>query len=168
MKKNSRTKESAKTKASATGATEKPLGVAYLIGRLDHTLNRHLRDALAPAGLTVTQYTALSALAGQSQLSNAQLAERSLISPQAANEMVKTMEAKGWIERQPDPAHGRIIRIHVSELGQELLNRCDNAVAQLESRMLAPLGEEERVALRGQLRTLLHALHAISLDTPQD
>lgn len=142
----------------------KPTGVAYLIGRLDHALNRHLRDSLAPIGLTVTQYTALSVLAGHAQLSNAQLAERSLVSPQAANEMVKAMEARGWIERQPDPAHGRIIRIHVTALGQDLLARCDSAVAEVEDRMLADLDDGRRGALRGQLRALLHALSAMSLD----
>lgn len=181
MKKNSKTKATAeaatkaattstaaKKKSSSAQAAEKPLGIAYLIGRLDHSINRHLRDVIAPVGLTVTQYTALSALAGHSQLSNAQLAERSLISPQAANEMVKAMETKGWIERQPDPAHGRIIRIHVTALGQELLSRCDAAAAGLESRMLAPLGEEDRASLRGQLKTLLHALHAISLDVGEN
>lgn len=164
MKNSSAAKKSAAPQAGST----KPLGVAYLIGRLDHTLNRHLRESLAPIGLTVTQYTALSVLAGQSQLSNAQLAERSLISPQSANEMVKTMEAKGWIERQPDPAHGRIIRIQVSQTGQALLAQCDAAVAQLETRMLASLGETERNDLRSLLRTLLHGLHAITLDTPAD
>ncbi|GAB2180769.1 MarR family transcriptional regulator [Denitratisoma sp. agr-D3] len=165
MKKNSRTKEIKGD--DSTRPAEKPLGIAYLIGRLDHALKRQLRDAIAPVGLTVTQYTALSALTGHSQLSNAQLAERSLVSPQAANEMVKMMEEKGWIERQPDPAHGRIIRIHVTALGHELLGRCDNAVTQLESRMLAPLSEKDRTALRGQLRTLLHALHVTSLEASQ-
>lgn len=161
MKKNSKVKVN--KNAAAPSGTDKPLGIAYLIGRLDHTLKRQLRDSIAPIGLTVTQYTALSALAGHSQLSNAQLAERSLVSPQAANEMVKMMEEKGWIERQPDPAHGRIIRINVSEFGYQLLSRCDSAVTQLESRMLAPLSEVERTSMRGQLRTLLNALHAISL-----
>src|SRR5881398_1144702 len=96
----------------------KPRGIAYLIGRLDHVLGQRLRDRLALLGLTLAQYTALSVLDTQRHLSNAQLAERTMISPQSANEMVKTMDAKGWIERQPDANHGRIVQIRLTAQGR--------------------------------------------------
>ncbi|SCK30097.1 MarR family winged helix-turn-helix transcriptional regulator [Vogesella sp. LIG4] len=141
-------------------AQDKPSGIAYLIGRLDHVLSRRMRDSLLPLGLTVQQYTTLSFLCTQGQLSNAQLAERSLISPQSANEMVKMMEGKGWIEREPDPSHGRIIQIRLTEAGKVLLYQCDAAVAQLEAVMLAELGDEERPLFHQQLRTLVRTLSA--------
>ena len=84
-------------KKDQPAAPDKPTGIAYLIGRIDHVLSRRLRDSLGLLGLTAAQYTALSVLDTQKQLSNAQLAERSMISPQSANEMVKAMEARGWI-----------------------------------------------------------------------
>ncbi|TAL78302.1 MAG: MarR family transcriptional regulator, partial [Burkholderiaceae bacterium] len=37
---------------------DKPSGVAYLIGRLDHMLSRRIRDSIAPMGITAKQYTA--------------------------------------------------------------------------------------------------------------
>ncbi len=58
---------------------QKPLGLAYLVGRLDHVLNKRLRESLAPAGLTVPQYTALSVFRTLGSLSNAQLAVRTMI-----------------------------------------------------------------------------------------
>jgi DNA-binding MarR family transcriptional regulator len=134
------------------------MGIAYLIGRLDHVLSRRIRDGVTPLGVTVNQYTALAMLAAQPHLSNAQLAERALVTPQAANEMVKVMEGKGWIEREPDPSHGRIIQIRVTQAGQDLLNHCDTAVAQIEDAMLAEMGINERRALYAQLRELLHGL----------
>lgn len=142
-----------------------PIGVAYLLGRLDHVLSRRIRDALAPYGLTTNQYTALSALAAHDHLSNAQLAERSMVSPQAANEMVKTMEARGWIAREPDATHGRIIRIHVTPVGHAVLVDCDAAVAALERAMLAGLADEERERFHGQLRGVLAALRKL-IDEP--
>lgn len=93
-----------KTSQPKPRAAGKPTGIAYLIGRLDHVLSRRMRDSLLPLGLTVPQYTTLSFLSTQGQLSNAQLAERSLTSPQSANEMVKMMEGRGWIAREPIPA----------------------------------------------------------------
>lgn len=134
------------------------MGLAYLVGRLDHVLNQRLRDSLAPSGLTVPQYTALSVFRAHGSLSNAQLATRTMISPQSANEMVKQMEGKGWIERKPDPTHGRIIQISLTASGEEVLRDCDARVAEVENIMVAELGGEERAQLHAQLRAAVRAL----------
>lgn len=139
----------------------KPLGLAYLVGRLDHVLNKRLRDSLAPSGLTVPQYTALSVFRTHGSLSNAQLALRTMISPQSANEMVKAMEARGWIERKPDPSHGRIIQISLTEAGQAILNECDAKVRAVEQLMFPDLQDDERARLHAQLRA---AVRAVSLE----
>ncbi|HEX8480222.1 MAG TPA: MarR family transcriptional regulator [Telluria sp.] len=136
----------------------KPSGLAYLVGRLDHVLNKRLRDGLAPAGMTVPHYTALSVFRVMGTLSNAQLAERTMVSPQSANEMVKAMEAKGWIERTPDPSHGRIIRIGLTEAGLACLQQCDAAVLEVEERMFPDASDEERAWLHGQLRGAVRSL----------
>jgi DNA-binding MarR family transcriptional regulator len=145
-------------KSSPAAAPARPVGLAYLVGRLDHVLNQRLRDSLAPAGLTVPQYTALSVFRAHGSLSNAQLATRTMISPQSANEMVKQMEGKGWIERRPDPAHGRIIRISLTAAGEAILRTCDARVAEVENIMFADLGKEERAQLQAQLRAAVRAL----------
>ena len=72
--------------------------------------------------------------------------------------LVKMMEARGWIERQPDRSHGRIIQIRVTETGKELLRKCDAAVARIESSMLADLSNEEFAALQEGMRSSLRAL----------
>ncbi len=147
-----------KPSQSKPRAASKPLGIAYLVGRLDHVLNRRLRDNLLPLGLTVPQYTTLSFLSTHGQLSNAQLAERSLISPQSANEMVKMMESRGWILREPDPNHGRIIHIMLTAEGQDLLRQCDVVVAQVEASMLADMDDSTRAQFHHQLRALVRML----------
>ena len=134
------------------------MGLAYLVGRLDHVLNQRLRDALAPAGLSVPQYTALSVFRAHGSLSNAQLATRTMISPQSANEMVKQMEAKGWIARTPDPTHGRIIQIGLTDAGQNVLAECDGHVAATERQMFPDLDDAQRATLQAQLRGAVRAL----------
>jgi DNA-binding MarR family transcriptional regulator len=134
------------------------MGLAYLVGRLDHVLNQRLRESLAPAGLTVPQYTALSVFRAHGSLSNAQLATRTMISPQSANEMVKQMEAREWIARRPDPAHGRIIQISLTAAGEAILGDCDARVAEVESLMFGELAREERTQLQAQLRAAVRAL----------
>jgi DNA-binding MarR family transcriptional regulator len=147
-----------KKNPAAVSADKKPSGVAYLVGRLDHVLNKRLREGLAPLGMTVPHYTALSVFRALGTLSNAQLAERTMVSPQSANEMVKAMETRGWIERRPDPSHGRIIQIGLTAAGLELLQHCDAVVQQVEELMFADVPEDERARLHAQLRNAVRAL----------
>lgn len=152
-----------KSPPAVTAASAKPMGLAYLVGRLDHVLSQRLRETLAPCGLTVPQYTALSVFRAHGSLSNAQLATRTMISPQSANEMVKQMEGRGWIERRPDPGHGRIIQISLTAAGEEILRDGDARVVDVENIMFADLGKEERAQLQAQLRAAVRALstHAV-------
>lgn len=138
--------------------SKRPSGVAYLIGRLDRSLNRQLRHALSPKGITVSQYTALSIFDTYQQLTNARLAERTMVSPQAANELIKSMESKGWIERKPDPTHGRIIQISLTKPGKHLLSHCDKIVAELEEQILQELNTSERNTLKKNLKGLVRVL----------
>jgi DNA-binding MarR family transcriptional regulator len=149
---------STEKKASPASTKTKPIGIAYLVGRLDHVLSQRLRDSLAPSGLTVPQYTALSVFQAHGSLSNAQLAVRTMISPQSANELVKSMEAKGWIERRPDPAHGRIIQISLTDAGAAVLGECDARVLELERIMFQDLDVDELAKLQSQLRAAVRAL----------
>lgn len=142
---------------------ERPNGIAYLIGRLDHVLNRRIRDAIAPWGVSAAQYTALSVLDSHGQLSNAQLAERSMVSPQSANEMVKLMQARGWITRESAASHGRIIHIRLTPMGEKLLGECDRAVARVEQALLAELEQEQHAPLHGRLRAMMRGLSNLSI-----
>ncbi|WP_229421001.1 MarR family winged helix-turn-helix transcriptional regulator [Telluria antibiotica] len=108
--------------------------------------------------MNVSHYTALSVFRALGTISNAQLAERTMMSPQSANEMVKAMEAKGWIERSPDPSHGRIIRIRLTEEGTACLRRCDGVVRDVEEAMFPDLSADERARLHAQLRAAVRAL----------
>ncbi|MEJ2406036.1 MAG: MarR family transcriptional regulator [Candidatus Thiodiazotropha sp.] len=134
-----------------------PFGVAYMVGRLNRAVRQRFRKVLEPMGLTVGQYTALSVFCSNGKLSNAKLAERIMVSPQAANELIKGMQKNGWIVRKPDPNHGRIIQVSLTKEGQKLLMQCNKQIAGIEVKILQGLSEKEVKTLHGQLR------HAVSL-----
>jgi DNA-binding MarR family transcriptional regulator len=123
--------------------------LSYVIGRLDRVLRRRLDAAVEPAGLTVPAYTALSVLRAQEGLSNAQLARRSLITPQSMSEVLAVLVEKGYVRRRP--TQGRAIRIELTPAGDRALARCDRAVDDVEREMLADLGGREVASLRGAL-----------------
>lgn len=138
----------------------KPVGIAYLIGRVDHVFKRMMREQLKSLGLTVSQYTALSFLADQQSMSNARLAELAMISPQSAHEMVLSMEIKGWITREPDVADNRVVQIALSHAGRQLLAEGDVRVQAIEASMLEGLNGDHLIVLRQTLRLFLENVKA--------
>lgn len=132
--------------------------IAYSVGRLDRALRQRMGKVTAEHGLTVAQYTVLSVLQARGRLSNAQLARRSLVSPQAMNEIVEAMTAKRLVARRPDPEHGRIVHIALTGRGDSVLAKCDEAVRRLEDEMLAGLSETQRRQFQGLLRSCIGTL----------
>jgi DNA-binding MarR family transcriptional regulator len=125
--------------------------LSYAIGRLDRVLRRRLADAVEPAGLTLPAYTALSVLQAQDGLSNAQLARRSLVTPQSMSEVLTLLVDQGYIRRRAEPGHGRVIRNELTEAGSRALERCDRAVDGVEQEMLGDLDAGEVTSLRAVL-----------------
>jgi DNA-binding MarR family transcriptional regulator len=106
--------------------------VSYLVGRLDRVVRRRLAGALGPHGLSLQEYTTLSVLRTRSGLSNAQLARRSLITPQAMNEVLARLEQRGLVLRHPDRTRGRTRPAELTASGKRLLAKADDSVDAAE------------------------------------
>ena len=127
--------------------------LSYVVGRLERVLRRRLAAAVEPAGLTLSAYTALSVLQAQDGLSNAQLARRSLVTPQSMSEVLALLFERRYVRRRADPSHGRVIRNELTAAGRRALDRCDRAVDEVERAMLAGL---DRSDVRGLRDGLIH------------
>lgn len=117
---------------------------SYALAFLERSVRKALSTALTPHRLSVAQYTVLSLLAGREGLSNAQLARRAYITPQAMSEVLRFLEGRGLLYREPSPDHARIHPAHLTDMGREMLAACDAAVDRMEDVMLASLPEDER------------------------
>ena len=132
---------------------------AYVIARLDRILNHRIAKTVKPHGLNVPQFTAMSILGRKRGLSNAQLARRSLISPQAMNQVLGQLESMGLIERKPDKTHGRKLCTLLTPKGQRVLTVCEAAMDKLETEMLSGLSKAERIQFLSALIACVRALH---------
>lgn len=121
---------------------------SYLIGRTDRVLSAALDRELADLGLALNEVTALSVLAERPALSNADLARRSLVTPQAMHKVVRSLESAGLIERVSSPNGGRSLRTTISARGLEALAHADERIALAEAELLAPLDDDERRVFR--------------------
>jgi DNA-binding MarR family transcriptional regulator len=145
---------------STTSRTRVTPRISYVVGRLDRALRREIGALVAPHGLTVPQYTALSILRDRAGLSNAQLARRSYVTPQSMNEVIAKLERDGLVARSPAANHGRVLEMTLTRAGHDVLQRCEDAVTEMESRMLADLDDDARAQLLKALKDCVHRLGA--------
>ncbi len=134
--------------------------ISYVVARLERAIRRAINERVGAHGLTVLQYTTLSILGYRGELSNAQLARRAYMSPQAMSEVIEALEGKGLIERAPRPGHRRVLPAVLTAKGRKMLRACDAAVDELEAEMLRGLGRRDRASLRAGLVSAVRALGA--------
>lgn len=153
------TPETANTANAADGRPRRSkLRLTYVIASLDRLLRRHMSEALAPLGLTLAQFTALSVLDARGKLSNAQLAQRSFITPQSANEVVGVMASRQWITREPDPNHGRIVLLQLTDEGRRVLAQCEVVAKEIDARMRTDVSREDAAAVQRHLEMFVRNL----------
>jgi DNA-binding MarR family transcriptional regulator len=95
-------------------------------------------------GVSVAQWAVLRRLADYPGLSGAELARMMLVSPQAAQQALTTLDQMGLVERKPDPHHGRIIRAHLTDDGRRVAERCWTDALQIERDLLSTFTAAER------------------------
>lgn len=130
-----------------------PEHVGFVIGRIDRLVRKGLSERLAPVGLSLPEYTALTLLDPEPGMSGAEMARRTLVSPQAINEMIASLERRGLIERTVDPDHGRVLQTRLSDVGSETLATAREAVEEFEAELLEGVSAKERIALLDLLWT---------------
>jgi DNA-binding MarR family transcriptional regulator len=122
--------------------------ISYTVKRLEVAVRARLDAICRDNGVTTMQYVALSVLHLHPGMSSAQLAVRSFVSAQSANQMVAVLEQAGFIDRCPSDHNRRVLRITLSEMGLAVLRSCDAAVDELEKVMLHGLEPAEVRSLR--------------------
>lgn len=135
-----------------------PQRLTYLVKQLQEAMRARLDHITQQFGLTPKQYTALSVLAEHPRTSSANLARLTFVTPQAANEMVATLEAKGFLARSVDHENRRRRSVVVTRAGHSALTRCDVQVDQLERFVFHSVGRAEEMRFRRTLQVCLDTL----------
>ncbi len=134
--------------------------LSYIVARLERAMRRAIHERVQPYDLTTLQYTTLSVLGRRGALSNAQLARRSYMSPQAMSEVIEALENRGLIERSRHPHHLRVYPVGLTAKGREVLAACEAAVDELEAEIFGGLDEAGRQCLRDGLVSAVRHMHA--------
>jgi DNA-binding MarR family transcriptional regulator len=133
----------------------RPGRTLYLLKQIESIARARLDAKLREHNLTSVQYTVLTLLDRPSALSSAQVARRSFVTPQAASEMIASLQKKGMIKRKEDSETRRILRLTLTAEGCRLLARCAADVSHIEEDILRNLTPRKAEVLRQTLSTIV-------------
>ncbi|MGY1709020.1 MarR family winged helix-turn-helix transcriptional regulator [Geodermatophilus sp. SYSU D00758] len=125
-----------------------------LLMRAARAQRRRWRDALAPWDLSPHQARALRVVCGSGGTRPSDLAEALRIAPRSATEVADALQARGLVERLPDPTDRRAVVLRPTPAGRRVQAEVDAARAADSRALFGRLDPADRAALARALRRL--------------
>ena len=116
-------------------------------------------------GLTRAQGVILARLNRQPGLSQIELAAICEVEPITVGRLVDRLEARGLLERRPDPTDRRIRRLHLLPASKSILEKIEAYKADLDVWLLNGVSTQERQAF---VKLLLHMKTKLTMETSGD
>src|SRR6185312_2720326 len=85
--------------------------LTYLLRQANASVRLALDRALAKENMTYPQQSALTMIRAYEAISAADLARLTMLTPQTVNGIVRALETRGAIRKEPDQVNGRILRL---------------------------------------------------------
>jgi DNA-binding MarR family transcriptional regulator len=113
-------------------------------------------------GLTRAQGVILARLSRQPGLSQIELAAICEVEPITIGRLVDRLEARGLLERRPDPNDRRIRRLHLLPAAKSMIAKIEVYKADLDAWLLGAISAEERQTV---VNVLLHMKTKLTMET---
>ncbi len=120
----------------------------YLLATIGKTAEAWIAEAMEPLDLLPREGAALLVLRSHGELTQPRLGDYLGADANSVVMILKKLESRGLVERRRDPADRRRHLIAITDRGTEIRSRVDDAVQQVESRLLRRLDDGEIATLR--------------------
>ncbi|GAA3024664.1 MarR family winged helix-turn-helix transcriptional regulator [Microbacterium dextranolyticum] len=125
--------------------------------RTTNAWQRQVRAALSPHDLTHTQYVLLASLTWMDRsapVSQRELADHAALDVMMTSQVIRILEAKGYVRREPHPFDGRAFALEPTPTGIELANRATIDVETADTAFFEALSPGATRAFVSALRDL--------------
>lgn len=131
-----------------------------VMNEVTRTMKAHFQRALQTYGVHAGQQFILKCLWEEEGLAPGEIAERLGLETPTVSRAVQRMERAGFVQRQPDPADARLVRVYLTDSGRSLEQVINTVVEDATRQALADFSAEEQAALLALLRRLQRNLVA--------
>jgi DNA-binding MarR family transcriptional regulator len=122
--------------------------LTYLLRQANASVRLALDRALAKEDMTHPQQSVLTMIRAYEAVSAADLARLTMLTPQTINGIVRALEMRGAIRKEPDRVHGRILRLMITDEGRDLNKRCRALTTPIEAALQARMSASTEDAIR--------------------
>jgi DNA-binding MarR family transcriptional regulator len=140
-------------------------GVTGRVVRLAGLFQEAFGAAFSPLGINESDYGMLAPLrrAGAPyELTPTELARQRMLTSGGTTAAIDRLERKGLVARAPNPADRRGSLVRLTDDGRRVVDQAMALHSEVEHRLVAALGDQDRDRLAGLLRQLLVALEPAS------
>jgi DNA-binding MarR family transcriptional regulator len=116
----------------------------HLIRRAQQIAVGIFAECLSDSDITPVQFAILNALRDTPDIDQVTLAKRVAFDPATSGSVIGRLEAKGWLARQAHATDRRRKLLVITPVGIEALAGMQTAVAEVQTRILAPLNGAEQ------------------------
>jgi MarR family transcriptional regulator for hemolysin len=131
-----------------------------LLARAHKLIGAALDEQLSRHGVRLGQHVLLEALWQDDGLTPGEIAGRTFLTTPTVVNTATRMEAAGLLERRPDPADRRLVRLYLTPKGRAAERPIMEARRQLADRALGGLSDTEREQLGAVLEKIIDRMTA--------
>ena len=142
---------------SSQVCSESVAEIERLLRHVSFIIKRRGRDILKNFDITTPQFLALQVLRDEPGITMGELCEKLFLACSTATDLVDRMEKNGYVNRQRDLEDRRVIRLFITEKGEEIIHEVILARRRYVEQILKQLSAEEIE----QLATSLEKLHSL-------
>src|ERR1700686_4649824 len=124
---------------------------AFLLAQLGAHAASKFAERLGVLGLTPPDAGILRLLRVAAGLSQQELAAKLQIHPSRLVAILDHLEKRGFVERRANPDDRRLYSLHLTKVGEEILNRIGKVAREHQDALLSALSKEERHQLTSLL-----------------
>lgn len=130
----------------------------FLLWQVTNLWQREIKKALEPYDLTHSQYVLMASIhwltLNNQDVTQILLSSHTKIDPMTTSTVLRTLEAKGFLQRQEHATDTRAKTVGLTENGKELIKQAVKAVEDFDKTFFSTLGDRTQ-PFNEQLLTLL-------------
>jgi MarR family transcriptional regulator, transcriptional regulator for hemolysin len=138
------------------------LRLGYLIHDVSRLRRMMFDRALAPLGITRSQWWVLAFISRKDGLPQTQLANELDVGKVAVGALIDRLEASGFVLRQADPVDRRVKRVYVTKQARGFLEKLRKETDKFNARIVNGIDRKQLEAASDALLAMKHNLIAMS------
>lgn len=139
----------------ASSPNSPPDCFTFMLAKAYQRAHGHFRKALEPFGITNIQHAVLEALWYDDGQTATELGQLLQLDKATLSGVLVRMDQSGWVERRPDPADGRVVRVFASARANAVKHRLIAVREASDRAILSRYSLEEQLLLKRLLMALM-------------